>query len=122
MGILSWIFRTGGRGAEEPYDLPDEPDEFPIEGDPYELILLNDDTHTFEYVIALLGDLFGLSVEEGFALAQEIHERGWAVVFTGTRQEVELKRLQVLACGPDNLMWNSEGPLEVEIHPDLEPE
>src|SRR5262245_59077544 len=97
--------QSGGHGdAEDPFELPDEPDELPIEGEPYDLVLLNDDTHTFEYVTALLGDLFGLPWNEGLELTLRIHERGWAVVFTGTQQEVELKRLQVLARGPDNLM------------------
>ena len=46
--------QSGGCGdAEEPFDLPDEVHELPDEDEPatYELVLLDDDTHSFDYVI-----------------------------------------------------------------------
>ena len=33
---------------------------------PYHVILLNDDDHTYEYVIRMLGELFGHSPEKAF--------------------------------------------------------
>ena len=37
---------------------------------PYHVILLNDDDHTYEYVIEMLKALFGHPVEKGFQLAK----------------------------------------------------
>jgi ATP-dependent Clp protease adaptor protein ClpS len=111
--------RSGGRGTpEEPYELPDEPDELPAEEETYDLVLLNDDTHSFEYVITLLHDLFGVSWDTGYGMAETIDYRGERVLFTGTRPEVELKRAEVLAYGPDRWTGTAE-PLGVEIRRSL---
>ena len=48
---------------------------------PYHVILLNDDDHSYEYVITMLKDLFGHPVEKGFKLAKQVDESGRAVEF-----------------------------------------
>jgi ATP-dependent Clp protease adaptor protein ClpS len=68
---------------------------------PYNVILLNDDDHTFEYVIAMLQELFGHPRETGMQMAQEVHESGRAIVLTTTREHAELKQDQIHAYGPD---------------------
>jgi ATP-dependent Clp protease adaptor protein ClpS len=117
--------RSGGSGdPEEPFDLPEEPYELPAEGKPldlpdesaeYDLVILNDDTHTFEYVIGLLHDLFGVPWDDGFGMTETIDYRGERVVFTGTWQGVMQKRAEVIAYGPDPWLPNSTGPLKVEV-------
>lgn len=67
----------------------------------YALIVLNDDDHTFEYVIEVLGKVCGYGREKAFLLAAEIHTGGRAVVWTGTMELAELKRDQIRGCGPD---------------------
>ena len=49
---------------------------------PYNVILLNDDDHTFEYVIRMLKQLFGHPEPKGFKMALEVHETGRVVVCT----------------------------------------
>lgn len=108
----------GGRGdAEHPFDLPDEPLDLPEpdESVEYDLVIIDDDTHTFEYVIALLHDVFGVPWDEGFGMAETIDYRGRRVVFTGTWREVEAKRAAVAAYGPDPRLPTSTGPVNVEI-------
>lgn len=102
---------------DEPYDLPEEvePFELPEDTAEYDLLVVNDDTHTAEYVAGLLEKLFGFTWAEGYALAWEIHNRGRAVVFTGSREQVERKRARVVAYGPDPWWPWSTGPLAVEI-------
>ncbi len=39
---------------------------------PYNVILLNDDDHTYEYVIEMLKALFGHPVEKGYQLAKVV--------------------------------------------------
>jgi ATP-dependent Clp protease adaptor protein ClpS len=68
---------------------------------PYHVILLNDDDHTFEYVIAMLQELFGHPRELGMQMAQEVHKSGRAIVLTTTREHAELKQDQIHAYGPD---------------------
>lgn len=84
---------------------------------PYHVIILNDEEHTFEYVIELLAKIFGHSRTRGEELAWTIHTRGRAVVYTTHKEKAELKREQVLAYGPDPRMSISKGPLGCYIEP-----
>lgn len=56
---------------------------------PWMVILYNCDCHTFEDVIGILQKAIGCTVEQGFALALEVHTRGRAVVFSGEREECD---------------------------------
>ena len=47
---------------------------------PYHVVLLNDDDHSYEYVILMLRDLFGHSVETGFEMAKEVDSEGRCIV------------------------------------------
>ncbi|MDR1291297.1 MAG: ATP-dependent Clp protease adaptor ClpS [Planctomycetaceae bacterium] len=77
----------------------------------FNVILWNDDVHTFDYVIIMLQALFGFTVEAGFKLANEVHHTGRAIVFTSSLTEAEIKRDQILAFGPDIFCVESTGPL-----------
>lgn len=68
---------------------------------PYNVVLLDDDDHTFEYVIIMLHQLFGYPPEKGFQLAEEVHTQGRVIVLTTTREHAELKQEQIHAFGPD---------------------
>src|SRR6516165_11276333 len=68
---------------------------------PYNVVLLDDDYHTFEYVITMLQQLFGHPREKGFQMAMEVHTTGRVIVLTTTREHAELKQDQIHAFGPD---------------------
>ena len=68
---------------------------------PYHVILLNDDDHTYQYVIEMLMALFGQPPEKGYQLAREVDESGRVIVLTTTREHAELKQDQIHAYGPD---------------------
>jgi ATP-dependent Clp protease adaptor protein ClpS len=68
---------------------------------PYNVVLLDDDYHTFEYVIGMLQQLFGYPREKGFQMALEVHTQGRVIVLTTTKEHAELKRDQIHAFGPD---------------------
>jgi ATP-dependent Clp protease adaptor protein ClpS len=70
---------------------------------PYNVILLDDDFHTFEYVITMLQQLFGYPREKGFQMAMEVHLSGRVIVLTTTKEHAELKCEQIHAFGPDPL-------------------
>jgi ATP-dependent Clp protease adaptor protein ClpS len=84
---------------------------------PYHVIILNDEEHTFEYVIELLVRLFGHPLNTAQELTWRIHNTGRAVVYTTHREKAELKRDQVLGSGADPRMEISKGPLGCYIEP-----
>jgi ATP-dependent Clp protease adaptor protein ClpS len=84
---------------------------------PYHVIILNDEEHTFEYVIELLTKLFGHPLATAEELTLRIHHTGRAIVLTTHREKAELKREQVLGYGPDPRMSISKGPLGCYIEP-----
>ena len=84
---------------------------------PYNVILLNDDDHTSDYVIRMLGALFGYPPEKGFELAKEVDRTGRAVVCTTSLERAELKRDQIHAYGPDFRIPRCKGSMSAVIEP-----
>jgi len=84
---------------------------------PYHVVILNDEEHTFDYVIELLTKLFAHPKKEAVALTWRIHLSGRAVVYTTHKEKAELKRDQVLAYGPDPRMSVSKSSLGCYIEP-----
>jgi ATP-dependent Clp protease adaptor protein ClpS len=84
---------------------------------PYHLILLDDQEHTYQYVIHMLGQVFGYSVEKAFAIACMVDSTGQAILLTASRDEVERKQEEVHAFGPDPLMPNCKGSMSAIIEP-----
>jgi len=84
---------------------------------PYNVVILNDEEHTFEYVIELLAKLFAHPLSTAKELTWRIHTTGRAIVYTTHKEKAELKRDQVLAYGPDPRMSISKGPLGCYIEP-----
>src|SRR3954470_22423228 len=67
----------------------------------FHVVRLDDDHHTFEYVIVMLRQLFGYPPEKGYEMALEVHTAGRCVVLTTSKEHAELKRDQIHAFGPD---------------------
>jgi ATP-dependent Clp protease adaptor protein ClpS len=85
---------------------------------PYAVVVLNDDDHTFDYVIQTFMKVFNYEFEKCFKLAQMIHEEGRAIVWVGSLEVAELKRDQIKSAGPDH--WSTKKvtwPLGVELEP-----
>lgn len=84
---------------------------------PYHVIVLNDEEHSFEYVIEMLAKVFGHPLTLAETLTWRIHNTGRAIVLTTHKELAELKREQVIAYGPDPRMSISKGPLGCYIEP-----
>jgi ATP-dependent Clp protease adaptor protein ClpS len=84
---------------------------------PYNVVLLNDDDHSFEYVIHMLQRLFGHPQEKGYLMAYEVHTQGRVIVDTTTKERAELKRDQIHAFGPDPLIPRCQGSMSSVIEP-----
>jgi ATP-dependent Clp protease adaptor protein ClpS len=84
---------------------------------PYNVVLLNDDDHSYEYVIIMLQQLFGHPPEKGYQLAKEVDTTGRVIVLTTTMEHAELKRDQIHAFGPDPLIERCKGSMSATIEP-----
>ena len=85
---------------------------------PYAVVVLNDDQHSFQYVIDTFMKVFGYPLEKGYSLALQIHTEGKALVWSGAREVAELKRDQIRSAGPDFYAEKKvEFPLGVTIEP-----
>lgn len=84
---------------------------------PYHVILLNDDDHTYDYVIRMLKQLFGYPVEKGFKMAEEVDKTGRVIVLTTSREHAELKQDQIHAFGADPLLPRCKGSMTAVIEP-----
>jgi ATP-dependent Clp protease adaptor protein ClpS len=84
---------------------------------PYNVILLNDDDHTYDYVENMLLALFGYPKEKGHLMAKEVDTTGLVIVLTTTKEHAELKRDQIHAFGPDPLMARCKGSMSAMIEP-----
>jgi len=84
---------------------------------PYHVVVLNDEDHTFEYVIEMLIKLFSHSVTRAKDLTWQIHSRGRAIVYTTHKEKAELKCEQVRSYGPDPRLGRSKCSLRCYIEP-----
>jgi len=84
---------------------------------PYHVVLHDDDEHSFEYVIEMMGKLFGHPAERGYQIARTVHTDGRAVVLTTTKEHAELKRDQIHAYGPDIFVAESTRSMRSHIEP-----
>jgi ATP-dependent Clp protease adaptor protein ClpS len=84
---------------------------------PYHVILWNDNDHSYEYVIAMLMQVFGYPPEKGFQMAKEVDTRGRVIVLTTAREHAELKRDQIHAFGKDDLVAGCKGSMRATIEP-----
>jgi len=84
---------------------------------PYNVVLLDDDDHSYEYVIEMMQVLFAHPQEKGFQLAKEVDKTGRAIVLTTHKEKAELKRDQIHAFGRDVRMSRSKGSMSAVIEP-----
>ena len=69
-------------------------------GDAWRVIVLNDDHNTFDGVaFALAATIPGIDYEKGMRLANEIHNKGQAIVWSGHRELAELYHSELEAYG-----------------------
>ena len=84
---------------------------------PYNVILLNDDDHTVDYVVIMMQKVFGKKPEDGIKIAEKVHREGRCIVLTTTMEHAELKQEQIHAFGPDPLVPRCKGSMTCEIEP-----
>ncbi len=83
----------------------------------YHVVLLDDDEHTYDYVIEMLQKLFLLSKEEAFRRAVEVDTYGRTIVITCELPQAEFARDQIHGYGADPRMPESQGSMSAVVEP-----
>jgi ATP-dependent Clp protease adaptor protein ClpS len=83
----------------------------------YHVILLNDEDHTYDYVVEMLVKIFGMTESKGFGHAVEVDTQGSTIVLTCELEKAELKRDQIHAYGADWRLPRSLGSMAAIVEP-----
>lgn len=85
---------------------------------PYNVILLNDDYHSFEFVIGVLRQVLHCTIWQAVRLTTEAHTTGRAIIWTGAKEVAELKVEQVRTFHETRELDNRPlGPLDCTLEP-----
>lgn len=77
----------------------------------YHLILLDDDQHTYQYVIEMLAHVFGYGPEKAWTLARVVDSQGRVILETASKEQCEGHQTQIHAYGADPRIPTSAGPM-----------
>jgi ATP-dependent Clp protease adaptor protein ClpS len=83
----------------------------------YNVVLLDDDDHTYAYVIEMLVTTFLISAQRAFQHAVEVDNAGRTIVLTCERDAAEFGRDQIHAYGADPRMERSRGSMSAIVEP-----
>ena len=86
----------------------------------WHVVLLDDDDHTYDYVIEMLMKLFSHDLDKAFQMACEVDKSGRVIVETTTLERAELKRDQIHAYGVDWRLERCAGSMSAELEPAAE--
>jgi len=83
----------------------------------FHVILLNDDDHTYDYVVEMLMEVFNLSEAKAYEHTVEVDTKGHSRLGTYPLQEAEKKRDKVHSYGADIRLPRSAGSMAALIEP-----
>src|SRR5260221_14603151 len=83
----------------------------------YNVVLLDDDDHTYDYVIEMLQKLFVFSQDQAYRHAVEVDPHGRTLLLTRPLPEAEYARDQGHGFGPHHRMPRSKGPMAAASGP-----
>lgn len=104
---------TGQQAVATPEAATARPRTAPL----WHVVLIDDDDHTYEYVIEMLGRLFGHSLEKAFKMACEVDSAGRVIVETTVYERAEFKQQQIHGYGPDWRLERSAGSMTAVLEP-----
>lgn len=83
----------------------------------YNVVLLDDDQHTYEYVVEMIQKLFACGESAAWNHAVEVDTTGRTVVITCELAPAEYGRDQIHAYGADWRMPQSKGSMSAVVEP-----
>lgn len=86
----------------------------------YHVILLDDDDHTYDYVIEMLMDIFGHTMRKAYEMACEVDASKRVIVDTTHKEKAEHRKQQIESYGADWRMPDCKGSMSATIEPATE--
>src|SRR6266571_4006691 len=83
----------------------------------YRVVLLDDDDHTYDYVIEMLQKIFIFSLDQAYRHAEEVDRAGRTVLITCELPQAEFARDQIQSYGPDSRLPRSQGSMSAVVEP-----
>lgn len=83
----------------------------------YNVVLLDDDEHTYDYVVEMLQTLFFMSVDQAYTHACEVDAAKRTIVMTCELEPAEFAQGQVHSYGADWRMPQSQGSMSAVVEP-----
>lgn len=83
----------------------------------YRVVLLDDDDHTYDYVIEMLQKVFIFTLEQAYRHAEEVDRRGRTVLITCELEQAEFARDQIHSYGADWRLPRSKGSMSAVVEP-----
>ncbi len=83
----------------------------------YRVVLLDDNDHTYDYVIEMLQKILIFSLDQAYRHAEEVDRCGRTTLITCELDAAEFARDQIRAYGPDWRLDRSKGSMSAEIEP-----
>jgi ATP-dependent Clp protease adaptor protein ClpS len=83
----------------------------------WHVVLLDDDEHTYAYVIEMLGAVFGHPAPKAYRMAVEVDKTGRVIVWTGAREVAEFKQERVHGFGADARIRTCKGSMSAVLEP-----
>jgi ATP-dependent Clp protease adaptor protein ClpS len=83
----------------------------------YRLVLLDDNDHTYDYVIEMLQKIFVFTLEKAFRHAEEVDHSSRTVLITCEKPQAEFGRDQIQGYGPDPRLPRSKGSMSAVVEP-----
>ena len=83
----------------------------------FHVVLLDDNEHTYDYVVEMLATIFFLPADVAFRHAVEVDTRGRTVVITCEKEQAEFGRDQIHGYGADPRMAVSKGSMSAVVEP-----
>ena len=83
----------------------------------YRVVLLDDQDHTYDYVIEMLQKIFIFTLDQAYRHAEEVDRCGRTVLITCELPQAEFARDQIHSYGADWRLPRSQGSMAAEIEP-----
>jgi ATP-dependent Clp protease adaptor protein ClpS len=83
----------------------------------YRVVLLDDNDHTYDYVIEMLQHIFIFTLDQAYLHAEEVDRCGRTVLITCELPEAEFAKSQIHAYGRDWRLGRSQGSMSAVVEP-----
>ena len=103
-----------------PLDLPDLKEDTSTSTSTdtlWQVVLLDDDMHTYDYVIEMLMDIFNHPIELAYRMACDVDKDKRVIVDVDTKKTAKSKCRRIQDFGPDWRIKRSKGSMRAVIEP-----